>query len=159
MISRLLNWLRGDSAHWAEDDLRQSEAPGTVYKPEPRPRPELPAPANPLAVELARELASEPPGEPVEELVEELVEEPVSETVNQSTPETAESPADEVQFEPEEQPESLIRNKYLREDTGTHETLKILDDSLLDTGEEEGFDPYNTGDFDRSRNWERRFKS
>ncbi len=55
--------------------------------------------------------------------------------------------------------ESLIRNKYLREDTGTHETLKILDDSLLDSGEEEGFDPYNTGDFDRSRNWERRFKS
>ena len=155
MISRLLNWLRGDSAHWAEDDLRQSEAPGTVYKPEPRPRPELPAPANPLAVELARELASEPPDDPVEE----LLEEPVSETVNEPAPETVEGPSDEVQFEPEEQPESLIRNKYLREDTGTHETLKILDDSLLDTGEEEGFDPYNTGDFDRSRNWERRFKS
>ncbi len=55
--------------------------------------------------------------------------------------------------------EPLIKNRFLREDTGTHETLKILDDSLLDSGEEEGFDPYNTGDFDRSRNWERRFKS
>ena len=51
----------------------------------------------------------------------------------------------------------LIRNKFLREDTGTHETLKILDDSLVDSGEETGLDPYNTGGFDRSRNWERRF--
>lgn len=51
----------------------------------------------------------------------------------------------------------LIRNKYVREDTGTHETLKILDDSMVDSGEEPGDDPYNTGGFDRSRNWERRF--
>jgi hypothetical protein len=50
----------------------------------------------------------------------------------------------------------LIRNKYVREDTGTHETLKILDDSIIDTHEEEGIDPYNTGQFDRSRNWEKR---
>lgn len=50
-----------------------------------------------------------------------------------------------------------IRNKYLREDTGTHETLKILDDSLLDT-DEEGLDPYNSGRFDRSKNWDTRFK-
>lgn len=49
----------------------------------------------------------------------------------------------------------LIRNKYRREDSGTHETLKILDDSILETGEDEGFDPYNTGQFDRSRNWDR----
>ncbi len=47
----------------------------------------------------------------------------------------------------------LIRNKYLREDTGTHETLKIIDESIFDTGEETGFDPYNTGQFDRSQNW------
>jgi hypothetical protein len=51
----------------------------------------------------------------------------------------------------------LIRNKYVREDTGTHETLKILDDSLVDSGEESGIDPYNTGGFDRSRNWDKRF--
>lgn len=51
----------------------------------------------------------------------------------------------------------LIRNKFLREDTGTHETLKILDDSLVDSGEETGIDPYNTGGFDRSKNWDKRF--
>lgn len=52
----------------------------------------------------------------------------------------------------------LIRNKYVREDTGTHETLKILDDSLIDSGEETGLDPYNTGGFDRSKNWNNRFR-
>jgi len=52
----------------------------------------------------------------------------------------------------------LIRNKYVREDTGTHETLKILDDSMIDTEEEEGIDPYNTGQFDRSKNWDKRRK-
>lgn len=51
----------------------------------------------------------------------------------------------------------LIRNKFVREDTGTHETLKILDDSIVDSGEETGIDPYNTGGFDRSRNWDKRF--
>lgn len=50
----------------------------------------------------------------------------------------------------------LIRNKYLREDTGTHETLKIIDDSLIDSGETAGFDPYNTGQFDRSKTWKSR---
>lgn len=51
----------------------------------------------------------------------------------------------------------LIRNKFIREETGTHETLKILDDSMVDSGEEQGLDPYNTGGFDRSKNWDRRF--
>ena len=51
----------------------------------------------------------------------------------------------------------LIRNKFLREDTGTHETLKILDDSIDDSGEETGIDPYNTGGYDRSKNWDKRF--
>lgn len=51
----------------------------------------------------------------------------------------------------------LIRNRFVREDTGTHETLKILDDSMVDSGEESGIDPYNTGGFDRSRNWDKRF--
>ena len=59
---------------------------------------------------------------------------------------------------PEGENDVLIRNKYVREETGTHETLKILDDSLLDSGEETGIDPYNTGGFDRSRNWESRFR-
>jgi len=52
----------------------------------------------------------------------------------------------------------LIRNKYVREDTGTHETLKILDDSLVDGGDEDGIDPYNSGEFDRSRHWDKRFR-
>lgn len=46
----------------------------------------------------------------------------------------------------------LIRNKYVREDTGTHETLEILDDAILEGDEEEaGADPYNTCRYDRSR--------
>lgn len=52
----------------------------------------------------------------------------------------------------------LIRNRFVREDTGTHETLKILDDSILDSGEETGIDPYNTGKFDRSKKWDQRFR-
>jgi hypothetical protein len=51
----------------------------------------------------------------------------------------------------------LIRNKYVREDAGTHETLTILDESMIDSGEEPGIDPYNTGGFDRSKNWNKRF--
>jgi hypothetical protein len=47
----------------------------------------------------------------------------------------------------------LIRNKYVREDTGTHETLKIIDDSILESDEEHGLDPYNTGRFDRAKSW------
>jgi hypothetical protein len=52
----------------------------------------------------------------------------------------------------------LIRNKYVREDTGTHETLKIIDDSMIETEEAEGIDPYNTGQFDRSKHWDKRLK-
>lgn len=52
----------------------------------------------------------------------------------------------------------LIRNKYIREDTGTHETLTILDDASISTDEETGIDPYNTGQFDRSKNWDKRFR-
>jgi hypothetical protein len=47
----------------------------------------------------------------------------------------------------------LVRNKYVREDTGTHETLTIIDDTLVDD-EEAGLDPYNTGRFDRSKSWD-----
>ena len=53
----------------------------------------------------------------------------------------------------------LVRNKYVREETGTYETLKIVDDSVVDSGEETGIDPYNTGDFDRSKNWDKRFRN
>ena len=47
----------------------------------------------------------------------------------------------------------LIRNKYVREDTGTHETLKIIDDSILESPEEFGLDPDNSGRFERSKSW------
>lgn len=50
----------------------------------------------------------------------------------------------------------LVRNKYVREETGTHESLKIVDESIISIDEEDGFDPYNTGRFDRSRNWNSR---
>lgn len=52
----------------------------------------------------------------------------------------------------------LIRNRLVREETGTHDTLKIVDDSIIDTGEEIGIDPYNTGGFDRSKKWDQRFR-
>jgi len=48
----------------------------------------------------------------------------------------------------------LIRNRYIREETGTHETLKIIDDTILDADEPAEFDPYNTGRFDRSKSWD-----
>ena len=47
----------------------------------------------------------------------------------------------------------LIRNRYIREETGTHDILKIVDDSLLDSDDEGGADPYNSGQFDRSKSW------
>lgn len=47
----------------------------------------------------------------------------------------------------------LVRNRYIREDTGTHETLKIISATAEDQEEEDGQDPYNTGRFDRSKSW------
>ena len=49
----------------------------------------------------------------------------------------------------------LVRNKYVREETGTHETLKIIDDSLVQEEDDGGMDPYNTGRFDRSKSWDK----
>ena len=47
----------------------------------------------------------------------------------------------------------LSRRRVQRAGTGTHETLSILDADNNDAGDASGFDPYNTGQFDRSRNW------
>lgn len=52
----------------------------------------------------------------------------------------------------------LMRSKYQREDTGTHETLRIIDEDALKDPDEDGMDPYNTGKFDRSKHWDRRFR-
>ncbi len=51
----------------------------------------------------------------------------------------------------------LVRRRLVREDTGTHETLTILDDSVIEGEQESGLDPYNTGQFDRSKYWDKRF--
>jgi hypothetical protein len=50
-----------------------------------------------------------------------------------------------------------VRRRFVREDSGTHETLKIIDDSMFGVEEVEGIDPYNTGQFDKSKSWNRRF--
>lgn len=52
----------------------------------------------------------------------------------------------------------LVRRQYIREETGTYETLKIVDESLDDSDEGFSDDPYNTGGFDRSKNWGNRFR-
>ncbi len=49
----------------------------------------------------------------------------------------------------------LVRPQFLREDTGTHETLTIVDDTIAESEEKEAeFDPYNTGRFDLSKPWD-----
>jgi hypothetical protein len=53
----------------------------------------------------------------------------------------------------------LIRDGYSSDDTGAREMLKLLDDSPLDPGEPVGIDPYNSGEFDRSRHWDTRFRN
>ena len=54
----------------------------------------------------------------------------------------------------------LRRTKFVREEAGTHDTLAIVDDSAAveDNSDAEGIDPYNTGKFDRSKNWDKRFR-
>ena len=52
----------------------------------------------------------------------------------------------------------LVPRKYVREDTGTYETLRIIDDSVPEEPDVDGIDPYNSGQFDRSRHWDRRFR-
>jgi hypothetical protein len=53
----------------------------------------------------------------------------------------------------------LVRDRLASDDTGTREMLKLLDDSPLDSDEPMGIDPYNSGEFDRSRHWNTRFRN
>jgi hypothetical protein len=53
----------------------------------------------------------------------------------------------------------LIRDGGAAEDTGSRETLKLPDGSPLDPDEPVGIDPYNSGQFDRSRHWNSRFRN
>jgi len=52
----------------------------------------------------------------------------------------------------------LVRDGETIDDTGARETLKLFDDSPLDPSEPVGIDPYNSGQFDRSRHWDSRFR-
>lgn len=52
----------------------------------------------------------------------------------------------------------FVSSPWIREDLGTHESLKIVDESLLDDDQEAGIDPYNSGKFDKSRHWNQRFR-
>lgn len=53
----------------------------------------------------------------------------------------------------------LRRSKFIREDSGTHDTLSIVGEPLPEENTDiEGIDPYNTGQFDRSKNWDKRFR-
>lgn len=51
------------------------------------------------------------------------------------------------------------RSKFVRENVGTHDSLSIVGESVEDEEQDgEGIDPYNTGQFDRSKNWDKRFR-
>lgn len=50
----------------------------------------------------------------------------------------------------------FVPSRQVREDSGTHETLRIVDESSPESDNPDGVDPYNTGRFDRSRNWDSR---
>ena len=53
----------------------------------------------------------------------------------------------------------LVGSKFVREDSGTPDPLTILDDSIALNDDDVGTDPYDTGDFDRSKNWDKRFRN
>ncbi len=53
---------------------------------------------------------------------------------------------------------AFIRSRYVREDTGTHETLKIIDESVLASSRENGSNPYDNGHFDRPTTWGKRIR-
>ena len=52
----------------------------------------------------------------------------------------------------------LVREGETIDDTGARETLRLFDDTPLDPGEPTGIDPYNSGQFDRARHWDSRFR-
>ena len=51
----------------------------------------------------------------------------------------------------------LVRDPNERENSGSHEALIFFEEDVK-TSDETGIDPYNTGKFDRSRNWDKRFR-
>ena len=53
----------------------------------------------------------------------------------------------------------LVSNADAVDDTGAREMLRLFDDVPLDPDEATGIDPYNSGEFDRSRHWDTRFRN
>ena len=52
----------------------------------------------------------------------------------------------------------LVRNPARDEDAGPDDALSIFEDGGAEASNESGIDPYNTGKFDRSRHWDKRFR-
>lgn len=53
---------------------------------------------------------------------------------------------------------AAINGKREREKTVTDDELELLDEAAAKSGEATGIDPYNTGGFDRSKNWDSHFR-
>jgi hypothetical protein len=45
-----------------------------------------------------------------------------------------------------------------QEKAATEDSLELIDDATAKSGEATGIDPYNTGGFDRSKNWDSHFR-
>ena len=53
----------------------------------------------------------------------------------------------------------LVREDETIDDTGAREMLRLFDSSPQESSEPAGIDPYNSGQFDRSRHWDGRFRN
>ena len=52
----------------------------------------------------------------------------------------------------------LVRNPAKDDGAGLDDGLSIFEDGAAEASNESGIDPYNTGKFDRSRHWDKRFR-
>ncbi len=50
----------------------------------------------------------------------------------------------------------FVRSQYAEDESGTDNSLEIVDELSLDSENADGVDPYNTGRFDISKNWNSR---
>jgi len=52
----------------------------------------------------------------------------------------------------------LIGNKHVGEDEDADEKLKLVDNPSIESDKDAGFDPYDTGQFDTSKIWDKHFR-
>ncbi len=52
----------------------------------------------------------------------------------------------------------LLRTSLQKRAGTASESLELVDDQAADSRDADGMDPYNTGKFDRSKNWDKRFR-